>query len=181
MNDVFCVLSAINTQYGSFTYTQRFEQLLGTIESIKKHSSDPDIFLVDISFESLLQKDIDKLKSLVTHVGLLHQHPFMRHVKSIDHSNDTNLFQPKTVGEIIGMQNILRAVKSHGKEYRRVFKLSGRYMLNDKFHDHDYDVLSDKVIVSTKQRWHGRDHYILRLWSFDHRDLDKMITMFDTI
>jgi hypothetical protein len=179
VTDVFFVPSAIGNNYGSFSFEQRFNQLLGTVQSIKKYSSNADIVIVDCSYDLLSESKIMELTPYILEFFSLHQHPQV--IMNRQQTTDPNRFIQKTIGEIISTLTALNYIKNTGKQYRRVFKLSGRFQLDENFNQRDYNNHIGQVVISKKQLWHGRNHYYLRLYSFDFLLLDTFIAMFDKI
>lgn len=176
--DIFGILSAIEHNYGVFTYYQRFMQLLGTINSIKKYAPNSDMCLIDCSETPISDTILPIIKHNVSDITLMHSHPL---VKYGGDPSDTNRTLRKTLGEIIGMRAYLTKIKFSGKTYRRVFKLSGRYTLTTNFANINYDEMKDKVVIAKKQIWYGDPSRYIRLWSFDFNQLDIMISVFDRI
>ena len=87
----------------------------------------------------------------------------------------------KTVGEIQATIAFLDFLKSHPIKYKRVFKLAGRYKLNDNFKLSDYQDKQNKCVFLEKEDWYGEWVFRIRLWSFDYEDLDTIINLFHTM
>lgn len=135
MNPLFLVSSAIHTKHGIYSAEQRLDQTIGTLESIKKHAPDARILLVESSAkQSITDEENDKLK------------PYLEGILNFNHDN-----QVKEIYEIAGdnwdIAKNLTELTVYGKalnfvlreqpylleDVSRVFKLSGRYTLNNSF------------------------------------------------
>lgn len=181
MNNIFCIVSAIGNNYGIFSYQQRFEQLLSTIKSIKKYASGSDIVIYDASENLLPEKDVVYLNTLVNQVILLNEDMYIHFLKYNSKDPSPNKFEKKTVGEIQSMLAFLNFLKNHKKRYNRVFKLSGRYELNDNFNLSSYADKTDKCVFLNKENWYDQHVFTMRLWSFDYNRLDDILNVFQTM
>lgn len=181
LNNLFCVISAIGNGYGVFTYKQRLEQLISTIESIKIRAPNSDIVIYDASEDSLPSEDISLLSSMVNKLVLLADDKYINFLKYKSLDPSPNKFEKKTVGEIQAMCWFLTDLKSSGKQYNRVFKLSGRYQLSKNFNLDFYDDKSNQCIMLNKEDWYGKHVFTLRLWSFDFKQLDSIVKLFQTM
>jgi len=179
LNDIFYVTSAIGNDYGVFNMDQRFDQLLGTLESIKKYSPTADIIIADCSYDLIPEDKMIQLGPYILQFFSLHNYEMIQ--KYRESTIDPNRFVQKTVGEMLATHELLKYIKTLNKPYRRVFKISGRYQLNDTFLLRDYDKHLGEVVISKPQFWHGRNHYYTRLYSFDFMHLDLFIDMFHKI
>lgn len=179
MNNIFLISSAVGNDYGVFSYQERLAQLLETIKSIKKYAIDDDIVLVDASENILPDTDIQTLKNLVTDVIFLNDHPQVSKQKNVVPS-DKNLTGKKTVGELCIFVEFLKYLKQKKKQYKRVFKISGRYKLNEDFNiDHHY--VDNKIVFLSHDFWGENPIYNTRLWSFDYSLLNQLTNLFTQI
>jgi len=180
LNNLFCIISAIGNDYGIFTYQERFQQLLESIESVKKYAPNSDIILVDASENSLSQFDVNILKNQVNHLIFIHEDKYIQFLKYHSKDPSPNKFEKKTVGEIQAMLAFLNFMKSHFKSYNRVFKLAGRYKLNENFKLENFNK-SNKCVFKEKENWYDEYVFTIRLWSFDYKDLAQISKLFDKI
>ena len=72
-------------------------------------------------------------------------------------------------------------MKKQNKTYNRVFKISGRYSLNDNFNLADYDQHAGKLVFKSNNQHCNLDSMTTRLWSFDYKMLDSIISMLDGV
>lgn len=177
--DVFCVVSAIGNDYGHFPYKDRFNQLVGTIHSIRKFAPNSHICLYDTSYEMLPESDIKTLGSMVDNVVCLHEHPYIVHLK-LHAPIDSNRTYQKTMGEIVAMMCFLHS-EHHLDGFDRIFKISGRYQLTSDFDSKLHHSKPNKVVIKTKNSWYGSAVYPCRLWSFDSKMLPIIKKLFITI
>lgn len=181
MTDLFVVVSAIGNDYGVFSYQERLDQLVGTIQSIKARATGSDVWLYDASEDPLPQDDVAMLSGLADNFTQLDQDKYINFLKHKSLDPSPNKFEKKTVGEIQAMNWFLTDLQCSGKQYKRVFKLSGRYMLSDSFQLSDYTDKQGLVVLRPKEDWYGEHVFTLRLWSFCFSQLDDIIMLFRTM
>jgi hypothetical protein len=180
MQDIFLILSAVGVDYGVYSYDERLSQLRNTIESVKKYKPNSYICLYDVSStpikssdQILLTQNVDKFIDLSNHV-------FVTSIVNQLTKDDSNLAARKTIGELIGTLEFFGWLRNQNLDFRRVYKISGRLVLNDNFLVNDYDSMHNHV-ATTKRWWYDRYAYIIQLWSFDFKMLDKIFEVFNEI
>lgn len=171
-------MSAIGNDYGIFSYPQRYEQLLTTIKSIKQRVPKSDIVIYDASENPLPDGDVKGLNALVNQVVVLNNDRYVQFLKYHSKDPSPNKFEKKTVGEIQSMLAFLTFLKNANKTYDRVFKLSGRYQLNDNFNAANHSSQSDMCVFLNKETWYDEQVFPIRLWSFDYNRLDTILNVF---
>ena len=181
MSSLFCIVSAIGNDYGIFSYQERLQQLLDTIRSVRQRVPEADIFLYDASEDPLPIADVELLASSVDRLTLLADDKYINFLKHKSLDPTPNKFEKKTVGEIQCMLAFLDDLKSSGKTYDRVFKLSGRYELSEEFVLSSYSDKSGKCVMLDREDWYGERVFTMRLWSFDFSLLDSIETLFRTM
>jgi hypothetical protein len=181
LSSLFCIVSAIGNDYGIFSYQERLQQLLGTIRSVRQRVPEADIFLYDASEDPLPIADAELLASSVDRLILLADDKYINFLKHKSLDPTPNKFEKKTVGEIQCTLAFLDDLKSSGKTYDRVFKLSGRYELSKKFDLLSYSDKSGKCVMLNREDWYGERVFTMRLWSFDFSLLDSIETLFRTM
>lgn len=136
--DLFVITSVINTGNRPWSYTgvrscytkeERLTQTLGTINSIRKLNDNSLILLVECS-------DIDEsmtntLKSKVDFFLQTYDNSYVRYA-----CLDTN---KKGFGEIMKLEQACKFIKDNNIKFNRLFKISGRYFLNESFNKNNYD------------------------------------------
>jgi hypothetical protein len=178
---LFCLISAIGNNYGIFSYKERYNQLLGSIESIRKYAPDSDIVIFDASEDALPKDDVKQLRSLVNYVHLLNNDKYVQFLKYNSKDPTPNKFEKKTVGEMQAMVAFLDFLKDHPKQYQRVFKLTGRLKLNENFNMAEFLKHKNRLVLQEKENWFGKDVFRIRLWSFDYDNLNEIRNLFYTM
>lgn len=167
------ITSATNTKFGIYSAEQRIQQTLKTIESVRQRVPEAKIFLIEMGGETIRQDQIDRYSDQVDHV--------------IDFSNDVSVQQlytstdnwdvVKNVNEVMCFARALENLLVAGTltQFQRIFKLSGRYQLNDDFKIslYDHPTNHNKVMLSRalpsqfpKEVTNIEFQYMSRLWSW---------------
>lgn len=197
LKSIFIITSAINhfksDELSRFTVEDRFGQTLETIESIRGKSPLSKIFLCELS-EKRIPTDYENI--LKSKVDLYHYFGDYEDISNmyLDFSNnDINLFKyAKSMFEIKGMVHSLNYLKDNDElvGIKRIFKITGRYMLNNNFEIDDYKTkfLKNKYVCQfrhfTKNETPDNVHYHVfknegilttAFWSMDINLLDETI------
>lgn len=177
MNDIFCIISAINVNYGIYSYKERLSQLIETIDSIAKHMMFTNIVIMEVSPTPIPEDDLAFLKTKVNSVMVLSEHIFIKELMDKLDSTDPNLTARKTIGELVGMLEFMGWLKQSDIKFNRIYKVAGRHRLNDNFKKIDYTEHAGKVVCA-KRDWYGNPAYLMQLWSFDHSQLNDIFDIF---
>lgn len=186
---LFLVGSALNhfqaEHFSKFSTEERFRQTLETIESIKSKVPDAYILIYEGSETPIKQeyKDILTQKSdLFIECG---SDPYMKSLYENIHNDPPKFTFVKSMLECRCLQIVLNHMREHNifNDVTRVFKLTGRYTLNDDFDIDDYKskFLINKYVMKYydyKERFEDMDDVyvslfgckgttITGLWSFD--------------
>lgn len=186
---LFLVGSALNhfggNHFSIYTTEQRFQQTLDTIESIKRKVPDAYILLyeasetpIDEKYKEIFEKQVD----LYLECG---SDKIMKGVYENLHNNPDKFVYGKSMLECRCLQVVLNYMSENNifSDAIRVFKISGRYKLNDNFDIDDYKsrFLLNKYVMKYydyKERFTEPDNFytnvygckgsmITGLWSFD--------------
>ena len=182
----FIITSAINTKFGVYTKEQRLAQTLNTIKSIRKKVPEAKIILVEMAGLPLENDQLITLNQNVDHL--------------IDFTSDpdvTNLYNStnnwdivKNVTEVSCFANALKKLYNDAgilSDCRRIFKISGRYTLNDNFDITLYDqyAIENRIIVSKKrtsqfpiETTQTKYQYMSRTWSWPASLTPEIITTY---
>ena len=173
------VTSAINTKFGVYDTDTRLKQTLETVVSIKKYVPDARIILVECGAipltpvqETALEAEVDEIISYNDDED----------VKAIFVSDNWDVVKNTT--EVMCFKRALE----HCLEYKlfdgidRVFKMSGRYRLNDNFDIAQY-VMAPESIITTHKHASQFPHqvtlveyqYMSRLWSWPANITQRII------
>lgn len=168
------ITSAINTKFGVYSSEQRLAQTLDTIASVRERIPGCKIFLLEISGVSLTASQAETLTAQVDHVIDFTTDP---DVVGLYNSTD-NWDVVKNVTEVMCFGNALkkltRDVDMLG-EFQRVFKVSGRYILDERFDIGFYDDYKNQhsMVIGHKQSSQFpysvtlvEAQYMCRLWSW---------------
>ncbi len=138
-SDLFMIISVIKTSTNPwyhtslrspFTKEERFQQTLKTIESIRNLNDNTKILLVDCSD---IDTDMEEtLKNKVDYYLQLYSNDYIRNICM-------NTRQ-KGHGEIVETKAAFDFIKENNLEFKRLFKISGRYFLNENFSKENFSL-----------------------------------------
>ena len=189
------VTSAVYTNYGIYNPEQRITQTLDTVKSVKKYLPNSTIILVDNSTAAVENEDGDTFNELIDLVDYYIDNSSDPDIAYF-HEHCTNYDVGKNSMEVIGFLKALRHCQGDEElskiinESGRVFKLSGRYELTDKFDIGKFEnnfTAGKYVFKKPQASWIPKEDtgvekmYQTRLWSFDSSMLSETISMFETI
>lgn len=144
MSDWFIVTSACNVQYGIFDIEERFNQTIETLKSIKQHIPDSKIVLLESSPMTLSQEKQLLFSSYTDlYVDYSNDDLIQTFHKTLNLSFLKSISETYIVGSFLETQNIFT-------DQDRIFKLSGRYVLSDKFNRADHNKVG-KYVFKNKQ------------------------------
>ena len=181
----FMVTSAINTKFGTFDSNTRSEQTIKTINSIKRHVPYAKIFFLEMSAIPLTDGQKNTLTPLVDNLLDFTSDPA---VVDLFHSTD-NWDVVKNVTEVMCFMQALDILKSSNafEGIGRIFKLSGRYYLDDNFNIEYYKNYSVKSHVVVKKSIESqfsfnltgvKRQFMSRLWSWPTGLLDEIVDVY---
>ena len=155
-----------------YTPIQRFEQTLDTINSIRTHIPNVIIVLFDnsefpVEQYSLLEKSVDHFLN-VTSNEIVNEY--------------TNNSAHKIYGEIVQTYELLTFIEKtlHYKmNIQNVFKISGRYVLNEHFNYNKFD--NDDIILKQNMNVIDRKYYYTCFYKFHYKCFDKIYAAVQTV
>jgi len=154
--NVFAICSSINaSNKGVFNAQTRFDQTLRTIESIRRHNQQSFIVLCENS-----ELDQDQKSKITPFVDLFTFTPEISNSKSKNEARQ--------------MIQVINEIKNI--DYRIVFKISGRYYLNDNF---DFKKFDNNQINFREFNWSGRHCFSTVLYSFSKNHEDTMNSCYE--
>lgn len=183
---VFLVTSAINTKFGIYSANQRLEQTLSTIASIRSRVTDAKIVIMELAGQPLAQEQLKQLTQSSDHLMDFTNDPS---VVGLYTSSD-NWDVVKNVTEVMCFAKALKTLKEieFFEFSRRIFKVSGRYVLNDVFDINLYNQYSTQPYIVIGQEKPSQfpyqvtqieRQYMARLWSWPVELLDEVISVYD--
>lgn len=182
-NDVlFVVSSAIHANWGVYNTQERLAQTIGTCRSIRDRVPNCDIVVLDGGTKNLEQEEQNQIKD---HLDMFYSFADADNVKQVQSIQNWDIV--KNMIEIMifgsyysGAKDTLRS------KYKRIFKMSGRYVLNDDFDLEKHTAAKDKIVVRgpytsqfDSQITGGVTlQYMSRLWSFDASLIDYIAEVY---
>ena len=180
MKNIVLLTSALYTNYGIYKPAERIQQTLETAKSAKKYIPGAVIVLVDnskVDVQNDTSTEFEELIDLVDYYIDNSDDADMQYF----HNNVTNYDIGKNTMEAMGMMKALAYIagdedmKAEFADADRIFKLSGRYQVTDKFDINNFsnDNTRDKYVFKRAQPgWiNPQDTGVTtmlqtRLWSF---------------
>ena len=163
-SEVFIISSTINTPLGLVPVSERLEQTLNTVASIRKHLPRAGIILVDNSSTPVPR--YTELESSVDVFLDIGQRRICRHFNSCG---------IKGAGESYNILVGLDALEKSGVTAWRIFKISGRYRLSDSFDIGIYHNMQGKFCFRQRDQNSSGDFFLhSRMWSACGSQLAQM-------
>jgi len=178
--NIVLLTSAVYSNYGIYKPAERIQQTLETAKSAKKYIPGAVIILVDNSKVDVQNDTSDEFEELIDLVDYYIDNSDDDDIKYF-HNNVTNYDIGKNAMEAMGMLKALNYIAgdqdliAEVKESDRLFKLSGRYQVTDKFDINKFDNADTKgkyVFKKAQPNWinpadTGTNTLLqTRLWSF---------------
>jgi hypothetical protein len=156
-NNVWLVTGAINTRWGLITPELRFQQTLKTLHSIQHHDPQAHVLLLDNSDWDLAPDQITQLQSVCAHMISMGHRKICRIM---------NYACMKGAAEAHMLLLGLTWIQAHNLNPTRIFKITGRYWLQEKFEAHVHEHIMGKYVFKTRDQheW-GTQFLHTRLWS----------------
>jgi len=175
---LFLVSSDIHTNHGVYSPEQRLEQTINTLKSIKERC-DADIVLLDGGLKSPTDEERKVLEEYTKGIISFSDAPSIKDILAIPSQDIV-----KNLAEIVMFGSTFQDIQNSGdyKKYKRIFKMSGRYVLNDNFNYQTHIDAKDKIIIrgpftsqfTSSQTGGVIFQYMSRLWSFDSEMLPNI-------
>jgi len=173
------VTSAINTKFGVYDSDTRLQQTLETIASIKKYVPEPRIILVECGAIPLTDAQETALKAQVSELISYNDDEDVQAIFASD-----NWDVVKNTTEVMCFRRALQHCLDYNlfDGFDRVFKMSGRYRLNDNFDPAQY-IMTPHSIVTTHRHTSQFPYqvtlveyqYMSRLWSWPAQITQRII------
>ena len=139
----FLVTSAIKSDFGIFSYQDRYLQTVATIDSIRKYVPDGVISLVELAVNPI-EEYYDLIRPLVDDYVDYYDNPMVRQIPI--RWNNQHIAKSLTETYVLG--NLLETFNTTRD---RVYKLSGRYCLTEDFILTEQMANSDQFVFG--DRW----------------------------
>jgi hypothetical protein len=170
---LFVVTSAINSRFGVYKPDQRLEQTIETINSIRARVPDAGIVIMECTGVSPTEEQENTLRENCDYYLDYTRDPT---VQALYASTD-NWDIVKNGTEIMCFGRALELLEKNNvvADYDRIYKMSGRYVLNETFNAdmYGYDLMRDQIIIGHSYPSQFPYHvtlvqrqYMARLWSW---------------
>lgn len=195
MKNIVLLTSAVYSNYGIYTPEQRIQQTLETAKSAKQYIPGAVIILIDNSKTDVQNDESPEFEELIDLVDYYIDNSDDADIQHF-HNNVANYDIGKNSMECLGLFKALNYITNDADMMNevtsadRIFKLSGRYVITDKF---DYSAWSNDntkgkyVFKRAQASWipqqdTGVDQLLqTRLWSFTPDLLVDTIKLFSDI
>lgn len=172
----FIVTSTLHSNNTCYSIEDRFNQTMNTLRCIREKDANSYILLIDNSHVDLPKEYIEALS--------LNSDRFIRYEHNLA-SLYYNLTADKSMGELMLIYRALEEINTIGIEFDRIFKLSGRYLLNENFCISEYDS-APRLIIGGVHCWKVKNEdgeserlsFATSLWSFPFEELDNIKNIF---
>ena len=176
MKFLFLVGSALKhfqeEKFSAYDEQQRFEQTLKTIECIREKVPNSYVVLFECSSKSIDEKQKDTLKEKVDLFLEFYNEPVLKQIYENLEERPELITYVKSLLETRGLLNALYVIKKHNlfSDSQRVFKLTGRYLLNEYFDIKDYEskILEEKYVIKKY------DYLPQEAENFDEKELENV-------
>jgi hypothetical protein len=195
MKNIVLLTSALYTNYGIYKSAERIQQTLDTAKSAKKYIPGAVIILVDNSKVDVQNDNSAEFEELIDLVDYYIDNSDDADIQYF-HNNVANYDIGKNAMEAMGLMKALTYIngdedmKKEIADADRVFKLSGRYQVTDKFDIAKFsnDNTKDKFVFKKAQpSWiNPQDTGVntllqTRLWSFTPGLLEETMDIYKKI
>ena len=182
----FVVTSAVNSKFGVYSPAARLQQTLTTLSTIKSWVPDAKIIVMECTGTPLTESQSDLLEE---RSDLLIDFSEDAEVQAIYNSTD-NWDIVKNSTEILCFGKTLRLCLEDGDfdGCDRIHKMSGRYILTDKFNESLplYIEHKDRIIIGEKYKSQfppgvtGIElQYMARLWSWPANITERIVKVYE--
>jgi hypothetical protein len=182
------ITSAINAKFSKYTPEERLEQTFQTIDSVRKYIPNAVICMTDCSVPGVDDHVKKLLADKVDYFINLSKDPEVNYIQSNIQHQDT----VKNLTELVVVSKFFKLAqeKKWFNGCDRIFKVSGRYWLTDKFDITRYEqadakgkyVVSKKMLSQFPHSITGQSlQYMLRVYSFDQCLLTDFIERLNTM
>jgi hypothetical protein len=186
-------------KFSAYDEEQRFNQTLDTIQSIRNKVPNSYVVLFECSSYSIGEKYKDILKDKCDLFLEFYEEPVLKQLYENISERPELITYGKSLLETRGLLNTLYIIREHNlfNDSQRVFKLTGRYLLNDDFDIQDYqtkflenryvvkkydyitqeeNILNEKSLENVYAYLYGAKGMMMTgLWSFDRMLFNEAI------
>jgi hypothetical protein len=176
MKFLFLIGSALKhfqeNNFSAFTEEQRFEQTLKTIECVREKVPTSYIILFECSHQTLAEEYKNILRNKCDLFLDFSNEPVLQQIYSNLEKRPELITYGKSLLETRGLLNTLYYIKTHNlfPDSQRVFKLTGRYLLNEYFDINDYKskFLEERYVIKKY------DYLSQEAENYDEKELENV-------
>ncbi len=176
MKFLFLVGSALKhfqeEKFSAYDEQQRFEQTLKTIECIREKVPNSYVVLFECSSKLIDEKQKEVLKEKADLFLEFYNEPVLKQIYENLEERPELITYGKSLLETRGLLNALYVIKKHNlfSDSQRVFKLTGRYLLNEYFDIKDYEskFFEEKYVIKKY------DYLPQEAENFDDKELENV-------
>lgn len=194
-HNVVLLTSALYTNYGVFNPSERKAQTLETIKSIRQNIPNSIIMIIENSTEAIQEDTSAEMETIIDSVDYFFDNSDDPDIKYF-HKNVSNYDIGKNSMETIGTLKVLMQIKADPEllkivtESDRIFKVSGRYLISEKFNFGNFSSKSTQgkyVFKKAAKAWIPEaDTGVTtllqtRLWSFCPELFDETLSIYQMI
>lgn len=145
MKFLFLVGSSIKhfqeNNFSAYSEEERFQQTLKTIENIREKVPNSYVVIFECSCFQLDEKHIDVLREKCDLFLEFYDEPVIKQLYKNIQNRPELITYGKSLLETRGLLNALYEIAKHNlfNDAQRIFKMTGRYLLNDDFDIGDYE------------------------------------------
>lgn len=172
-------------QFSAFTEQERFNQTLETIKSVREKVPNSYIVLFECSHDSIDEEKKNILKEKTDLFLEFYDNPVIKQIYENIKETPNFMIYGKSLLETTGLLNTLYTIQKNNLlgDSQRIFKLTGRYLLNNSFNIEDYQskFFEGKYIIKRYQYaskdedsqnfysylYGSKGMIVTGLWSFD--------------
>jgi len=173
VDGIFFISSALNVkQLSVFNNDERYQQTVETIKSIDKYCPNNIKYMFDTSYDLPKSEYIGELGLMGVRFFYAGNNENVRMLSSSGH---------RSLAETLGFMLFLEHFRKNPVVGKRIYKMSGRYKLNDNFVLDAPEFKDSFVFLPTVNSWMPKEHqemagvdriFELRLWHMDYNLLD---------
>lgn len=173
VDGLFFISSALNVkQLSVFNNEERFQQTVETIKSIDKYCPSNEKYIFDTSYEMPKEEYLRELSSMGAKIFFAGSHPDVQKLSDVGQ---------RSLAETLGFILFLNHFREKPTTAKRIYKMSGRYKLNDNFVPFKEEFKDSFVFLPTVNSWMPKQQqesagvdriFELRLWHMDYNLLD---------
>jgi len=175
MRSAFVITSALHTKFGVYNTGERLLQTIATIDSVEKYANPEKIIVLEMGGGGSLTEA--EQTEFTSRCDLLMDYTKDQDVIAL-HNSTPNWDVVKNITETSRFAAFLQTCMADPtilEGIDRVFKISGRYILNEQFDLAQYEQAENKITFKARQPSQFKpettggvtQQYFSRLWSFD--------------